>query len=154
MLSRNGDRKIMQSIRIMTQTSLENKEVEPFEPVQMSIYQSNTYKKDLRWLHSDNEPRAQEWQHVKDQQSYISIIVAYLTIPNSSQNPPSTHTHTHTHTHTRMPNMRTVFHTWQYDRFIEIQSQLGRTKRVVYRVYFVVALSHFLELSGYLLMKS
>ena len=32
------------------------------EPVQMNIYQSNTYKKDLNWLHFDDEPRVQERQ--------------------------------------------------------------------------------------------
>ena len=37
-----------------------NKEVEPVEPVQMNIYQSNTYRKDLSWLHLDDEPRVQE----------------------------------------------------------------------------------------------
>ena len=37
------------------QLSLKNKEVELVEPVQMNIYQSNTYRKD--WLHLDNEPR-------------------------------------------------------------------------------------------------
>ena len=46
--SRNGDRKIMQSIRKMTEkTFLEKKEVEPVEPVLKNIYQSNTYRKDL-----------------------------------------------------------------------------------------------------------
>ena len=29
--------------------SLENKEMEPVEPIQMNIYQSNTYRKDLSW---------------------------------------------------------------------------------------------------------
>ena len=37
-----------------------NKEVEPVEPVQMNMYQSNTYRKDLSWLHLDDEPRVQE----------------------------------------------------------------------------------------------
>ena len=32
-----------------------NKEVEPVEPVQMNIYQNNTYRKDLSWLHFKNE---------------------------------------------------------------------------------------------------
>ena len=41
------------------QTSIENKEVEPVEPVQMNIYQSNTYRKDLSRLHFDDEPRVQ-----------------------------------------------------------------------------------------------
>ena len=31
----------------------------------MNIYQSNTYKKDLRWLHIDNEPKVQERNKMK-----------------------------------------------------------------------------------------
>ena len=42
--SRNGDRKIMQSIRITSRPAL-RKEVEPVEPVQMNIH-GNTYRKD------------------------------------------------------------------------------------------------------------
>ena len=64
--------------------SLENREVEPVEPAQISIYQSNTYRKDLGWLHFDNEPRVQERQQVKAKQSYISVFVVYLTNPGSS----------------------------------------------------------------------
>ena len=48
--SRNGDRKIMQSIRIMSSLTFQNKEVEPVEPVHMNIYQSNTYRRELCWL--------------------------------------------------------------------------------------------------------
>ena len=66
------------------ETSLENKEVEPVEPVQMNIYQSNTYRKDLSWPHFNDEPRVQERQQVKDQQSYISISVVYPAIPSSN----------------------------------------------------------------------
>ena len=47
-------------------TSLENKEMEPPKPVQMNICQSNTYRKDLSWLHFDGEPSAQQ---VKNQNS-------------------------------------------------------------------------------------
>ena len=75
--SGNDNRKIMQSIR----TSLENNEVEQVEPVQMNIYQSNTYRKELRWLHFDDEPRVQGRQQVYDQQFCISVFVGYLTIP-------------------------------------------------------------------------
>ena len=82
--SRNGDRRIRQSIR-NKQTSIENKQVEPVEAVQMSIYQSNTFRKDLSWLHFDNEPRVQERQQVKNQQSCISVFAAYLTVPCSNQ---------------------------------------------------------------------
>ena len=52
-----------------------NKKVKPVELVQMKIYQSNTYRKDLNWLHFDNEPRVQEKQQLKDQQSCISVFV-------------------------------------------------------------------------------
>ena len=59
-------------------------EVEPVELVQINIYQSNTYRKELSWLHFDDEPRVQERKQVKDQQSYISVSVAYLTITRSN----------------------------------------------------------------------
>ena len=60
------------------------KEVETVEPVQINIYQSNTYRKDLSWLHFDDEPRIQETHQVKEQQSYITVSVAYLMFPSSS----------------------------------------------------------------------
>ena len=50
--SRNGDRKIVQSIRIMSRIP-SNKEVEPVQPVWMNVYQNNTYRKDLSCLHFD-----------------------------------------------------------------------------------------------------
>ena len=63
--SRNGDTKIMQSIRIRSRP-LEKKEMEPFEPVLKNTYQSSTYRKDLSWSHFDDKPRGQEKQQVKD----------------------------------------------------------------------------------------
>ena len=51
-------------------------EVEPVQPVQMNIYQSNIYRKDLTWLNFDDEQRVQERQQVKNQQSCISVFVA------------------------------------------------------------------------------
>ena len=51
--------------------------------VQVNIYESYIYRKDLSWLHFDEEPRIQERQQVKDQQSYISVFVT-LTFHNSS----------------------------------------------------------------------
>ena len=48
----------------------------PVKPVQINIYESNTYRKDLSWLHFDDEPWIQERQQVKDQQSHISVFVA------------------------------------------------------------------------------
>ena len=59
------------------------KEVEPVEPVLKNIYQSNTYRKDLSWPIFNDEPRVQEKQQVKNQQSCISVFVAYLTNPSS-----------------------------------------------------------------------
>ena len=71
---------------MVTETlSIENKEVEPVEPVQMNIYQSNTYTKDLSWLRFNNEPRVQDRQQVKDQQSCILVFVAYPTIASSNK---------------------------------------------------------------------
>ena len=43
--------------------------MEPVQPVEMNIYQSNTYRKDLCWLHFGNESRVQERQQWKDLQS-------------------------------------------------------------------------------------
>ena len=73
----NNNRKIM--------TSLENKDMTPVEQVQMNVNKSNTYRKDLTWLHLDNDPRVQEGQQVKEQQPCISVFVAYLTFSRSSQ---------------------------------------------------------------------
>ena len=66
------------------QTSLENKEVESVQPVQMNICQSNTYRKDLSWLPFGDEPRVQEKQQVRGQQSCISVFVADPTIQSSN----------------------------------------------------------------------
>ena len=59
--SRNGDRKIMQYFRKTSILPSKKKEVEPAEPAHMDIYQSNTYRKALRWLHFDDEPRVLSW---------------------------------------------------------------------------------------------
>ena len=44
----------------------------------MNIYQSNTYRKDVSWLHFNDKPKVQDRQQVKDQQSCISVFLAYL----------------------------------------------------------------------------
>ena len=56
--SRHGDGKIMQYIRI------KSREVEPVKKVQMNIYQTKICRKDLSWLHFDNEPRVQGQTHL------------------------------------------------------------------------------------------
>ena len=54
------------------------------ERVLKNIYQSITYRKDLSWPRFDDEPRVQENQQVKEQQSCISVFVACLTNPSSN----------------------------------------------------------------------
>ena len=58
--SRNGDRKITQSIRITSGPPSRIRKWKQLSKVQIIIYQSNTYRKDLSWLHFDDEPRVQE----------------------------------------------------------------------------------------------
>ena len=80
----------------------------------MNIYHSNTYRKDLSWLHFDTELRVQEMQQVKDQQSCIFIFVAYPTISISNLE--------------LQPDVTTLFHARLYGRFIKIHSNLRRMK--------------------------
>ena len=63
----------------------ENRQVEPVQPVQKDINQSNTHRKDLSWLHFEDEPRAHEMHQVKNQQYYIPVSVAYLSYTSSSR---------------------------------------------------------------------
>ena len=81
--SRNGDRKIMQSMKKRVDL-LDNKEVEPVEPLQMNIYQIDIYRKSLSWLHFEDEPRGQERHQVKEKQPYISVFIVYLTTPSNN----------------------------------------------------------------------
>ena len=55
--SRNADRKIMQSITITSRHPLRIRKWR-----QLDIYQSNTYRKDLSWLHFKDVPWVQERQ--------------------------------------------------------------------------------------------
>ena len=55
------------------------------QPVQINIYQSNTYKKGFSWSHLGHEPRVQERQQVFDQHSYNHVSAVYLIYPNRSQ---------------------------------------------------------------------
>ena len=94
-------------------TSLVNKEVEPVESVQMNIYQSNIYSKDLVWLHFDNDLRTQEKQR-KRKQTCIFVFLTYLTFPSSSQE--------------HQPRHGNIISCKAYGRFIEITSNLRRKK--------------------------
>ena len=84
--------------------------MQPVESVQMNIYQSNTYRKDLNWLYL-NEPMVQERKQWKSQQSCISVFVAYPTIPSSN--------------YEHQPRHDNSIPLCPYGRFIEIQSNLG-----------------------------
>ena len=53
-----------------------NVEVEPVQPVQINIFQSNNYRKD--WLHFDDETRIQEMQQVKNQHTQIGAMSSLL----------------------------------------------------------------------------
>ena len=109
--SRKGDRKIMQSIRITSRPPMRKKEVVQAEPVQFNFYKSNTYRKDLSWLHFNDEPRAQERYKIKDQHKNqrepAYVFVAYLTIPSSNLGHQVASRGT-------SPDVTTVFHAWVY----------------------------------------
>ena len=62
------------------ETSLENTEMEPVDPAQMNIYQINNFKKDLSWLHFDDEPRVQERQQMKDQQPRHDNSISCMSV--------------------------------------------------------------------------
>ena len=70
--------------RLKSTKIIAQRKVEPVEAVLKNIYQSNTYRKDLSWSNFDDEPRVQEKEQVKDQQSYLFVFVACLTISSSN----------------------------------------------------------------------
>ena len=72
-ISRNVDRKVMQSIRITSKPP--STKVETVEPVLKNIHQSNTHRKDFSWPHFDDESRIQKRQQVKDQQSCVLFLL-------------------------------------------------------------------------------
>ena len=72
-ISRNGDRKIIQSIRITSGPSFETEEVQSVKPVLKNIYQNNNYIKDLSRPHFDDEPRVQEKQRRTNNTAYTFL---------------------------------------------------------------------------------
>ena len=68
----------MQAITITSGHATRIRKVEPHEPVQRNIYQSNTYRKDLNWLHLSNELRVQKEQQLKDQQSSFFSLYKHM----------------------------------------------------------------------------
>ena len=81
----------------------------------MNIYQKMPIEYSS-WLHFDEESSFQDKQLVKEQQSYISVSLAYLTYPRGSQE--------------LQLITELVFLAWSYDRFIitEVKSNLRKEK--------------------------
>ena len=50
----------------------------------MNIFQSNTYKTNISWLHFDNEKRVQDREQVKGPTVLHIHFVPYLTIASGS----------------------------------------------------------------------
>ena len=74
------------------------------------VQPENTYSSILKATgHFHDEPRIQEKQQVKDQQSCIFVFATCLIFPSNTRG-------------TR-PDMTTLFHTWAYGRFIEIPQE-------------------------------
>ena len=92
--------------------------MEPVEPVKMNIYQSNTCRKHLSWLHFNNEPRVQERQQAREGPTVLNIWFCSL-----SRNSKYNYEHQPRYDHST-PCMAV----WQYGRFIEITSNLRRKK--------------------------
>ena len=81
--SGKGDRKIMQSIRIKSRPPPTKNEVEPVQPVQMNIYQSNTNRKGLSWLHFPQWAKGSREIGSGRATACIFISVGYPKIPSS-----------------------------------------------------------------------
>ena len=63
---------------------IENKEEGPVQPVQMNIYQNNNYRKDLSWLHFNDEPTG-SWEAASEGSTVQHISFCSLSkIPSSS----------------------------------------------------------------------
>ena len=81
--SRKGDRKIVLYIRITSRRTMRKRKWN-----QLSQFRRTSTKvipiEDLSWPHFDDEPRVQEKQQVKDQQSCIFVFVTCLTVPSSN----------------------------------------------------------------------
>ena len=79
----------------------------------MNTYQSNIYRKDLNWLHFDDEPRVQESRGPTVLHTCLcSLFNIFIQEVIGSTS----------------PDMTTVFHGKPYGRFIEIKRNHRRKK--------------------------
>ena len=87
----------------------ENEEVEPVQPVQMKIYQSNTYRIELSLLHLYNEPKIKK---AVSERSTVPVSPACLTYPSSNQE--------------HYPDMATVLLARLNGKFVEVKRKITR----------------------------
>ena len=80
--SRNGDRKIIQSIRITRRPPSRIRKWNQL--VQMNIYQSNTYRKDLSWLHFDDEPKGGRDRQAASEGPTV-VLMRFCSLSNNSE---------------------------------------------------------------------
>ena len=87
----------MRGKKLLTQISLKHIGIQEWlqkshTTYQNKIYESySTYRRGLSWPHFSYEPRIQQRQQRKNQQSYISVFVVFVAILSNSQQYPSRH---------------------------------------------------------------
>ena len=109
--SKNDDRKIVQSIRITSSPLLRKRKWNQLCQFWRTFEeQSNTYRKDLSWLHLSDEPRVQEKAAGEGYSFCIFDFVACPTIPRSDM------------------WMNECDNSFMCGRFIKIKSNLRRNK--------------------------
>ena len=62
----------------------QEQKVEPVEPVQMNMYQTNTYRKDVSWPYLHEEPRVST-EAADERPTVLYVYADNLTIPSSKQ---------------------------------------------------------------------
>ena len=82
--SRNGDKKIMQFLRIMIRPPSKTRKWNHLSQFRRTSTKVIPVEKTY-WLHFNNEPMVHERQEVKDQQSCRPVSVVYATMPSISQ---------------------------------------------------------------------
>ena len=82
--SRSGDRKTIQPIRITSRPVSRIKKWKLFSQLGWTPTKV-ILRKDVSWLHFDDEAMVQERQQVNDQQSYLSVFITYPTISSSNE---------------------------------------------------------------------
>ena len=88
--------------------------MKPVEPVQVDIYQSNTYRKDLSWLHlamSQGFKGSNKWGTNSTAYPFLWLIQQFQVAITTTSS-----------------DITAIFHTYPYGRFIDIQTNFRRRK--------------------------